>query len=204
MCRVCFSLAHSITLELQMNFLIGILLSIRIPFRTQCNGACIDFLQSNFCVQCLTSAMSVYLIRFLNVPPSPIPASVAQDNTEEPDTLSKKFLEVLDKRQQVSDAAEVVTRYVTSGGDQERFLAVLGNALLREDRNFHSIQMIEAAFGQWKSVLQTKVYLPDQSSILVAAARYLAAHSPTVRRQGQMFEIAFRLHHGIKLYEGIE
>jgi nitrite reductase/ring-hydroxylating ferredoxin subunit len=149
-------------------------------------------------------AMSVYLIRFLNVPPSPIPASVAQENTEEPDTLAKKFLEVLDKQQQVSDAAEVVTRYVTSGGNQERLLAVLGNALLREDRNFHSIQMIEAAFGQWKSLLQTKISLLDQSSILVAAARYLAAHSPTVRRQGQMFEIAFRLHHGAKLYEGIE
>lgn len=149
-------------------------------------------------------AMSVYLIRFLNVPPSPIPASAAQENTEEPDTLAKKFLEVLDKRQRVSDAAEVVTSYVTSGGNQERLLAVLGNALLREDRNFHSIQMIEAAFGQWKSVLQTKVSILDQSSILVAAARYLAAHSPTVRRQGQMFEIAFRLHHGAKLYEGIE
>lgn len=149
-------------------------------------------------------AMSVYLIRFLNVPPSPIPASAAQENTEEPDILAKKFLEVLDKRQQVSDAAEVVTRYVTSGGDQERLLAVLGNALLREDRNFHSIQMIEAAFGQWKSILQTKVSLLDQSSILVAAARYLAAHSPTVRRQGQMFEIASRLHRGAKLYEGIE
>jgi len=149
-------------------------------------------------------AMSVYLIRFLNVPPSPIPVSVAQENTEEPGTHAKKFLEILDKRQQVSDAAEVVTRYVTSGGDQERLLAVLGNALLREDRNFHSIQMIEAAFGQWKSLIQTKISLLDQSSILVAAARYLAAHSPTVRRQGQMFEIAFRLHHGAKLYEGIE
>lgn len=149
-------------------------------------------------------AMSVYLIRFLNVPPSPTPASIAQENTEEHDTYAKKFLEILDKRQQVSDAAEVVTSYVTSGGDQERLLAVLGNALLREDRNFHSIQMIEAAFGQWKSLLQTKISFLDQSSILVAAARYLAAHSPTVRRQGQMFEIAFRLHQGAKLYEGIE
>lgn len=149
-------------------------------------------------------AMSVYLIRFLNIPPSPFPASAAQKITEERDTLAKRFLEVLDKRQQVSDAAEVVTKYVTSGGNQEQLLSVLGNALLREDRNFHSIQMIEAAFGQWKSVLQTKVSLLDESSILVAAARYLAAHSPTVRRQGQMFEIAFRLHRGAKLYEGID
>jgi hypothetical protein len=146
----------------------------------------------------------VYLIRFLNVPPSPIPVSVAQENIEEANTLAKKFLEVLDKRQQVSEASEVVTRYVTSGRNQERLLAVLANALLREDRNFHSIQMIEAAFGQWKSILQTKVSLLDESLVMVAAARYLAAHCPTARRQGQMFEIAFRLHHGAKLYEGIE
>jgi hypothetical protein len=159
----------------------------------------VDLLRAVFDV-----AISVYLIRFLNVPPSPVPTSVAQENSEEPDTLAKKFLEVLDKRQQVNDASEVVTRYVTSGGNQERLIAVLGNALLREDRNFHSIQMIEAAFGQWKSILQTKLSVLDQSLILVAATRYLAAHSPTVRRQGQMFEIAFRLHHGAKLYEGIE
>jgi hypothetical protein len=149
-------------------------------------------------------AMSVYLIRFLNVPPSPIPTSVTQENSEEPDTLAKKFLDVLDKRQQVREAAEVVTKYVTSGGNQERLLGVLANSLLREDRNFHSIQMIEAVFGQWKSILQTKLSLLDESLVLVAAARYLAAHAPTARRQGQMFEIAFRLHHGDKLYEGIE
>jgi hypothetical protein len=149
-------------------------------------------------------AMGVYLIRFLNVPPSPIPTSVGQENSEEPDTLAKKFLDVLDKRQQVREAAEVVTKYVTSGGNQERLLGVLANALLREDRNFHSIQMIEAVFGQWKSILQTKLPLLDDSLVLIAAARYLAAHAPTARRQGQMFEIAFRLHHGAKLYEGIE
>jgi hypothetical protein len=148
--------------------------------------------------------MSVYLNRFLNVPPSPIPVPTARENAEVLDTLAKKFLEVLDKRQQASDAAKVVIKYVKSGGDQDRFLAVLGNALLREDRNFHSIQMIEAAYGQWKTLLQTKVFVLDQSSVLVAAARYLAAHSPTVRRQGQMFEIALRLQQGAKIYEGIE
>ena len=150
------------------------------------------------------AAMSDYLNRFLNVPPSPIPVPTARENAEVLDTLAKKFLEVLNKRQQVSEAAEVVIKYVKSGGDQDRFLAVLGNALLREDRNFHSIQMIEAAYGQWKTLLQTKVFVLDQSSVLVAAARYLAAHSPTVRRQGQMFEIALRLQQGAKIYEGIE
>jgi hypothetical protein len=62
--------------------------------------------------------------------------------------------------------------------------------LLREDRNFHSIQMIEAAFRQY-SILSVKCdnnednnSRPTESYIfLVAAARYLAAHSPTMRSQ---------------------
>jgi hypothetical protein len=37
---------------------------------------------------------------------------------------------------------------------------------------------------------------------LVAAARYLAAHAPTSRAQGQTFQIAWRLHRGEKLFEG--
>ena len=102
--------------------------------------ASVELLRSVF-----DAAMSVYLNRFLNIPPSPLPIPTAPESTEEHDNLDKKFLEVLDKRQQVRRAAEVAIRYVKSGGDQQRLLAVLGNALLREDRNFHSIQMIEAA-----------------------------------------------------------
>jgi hypothetical protein len=64
--------------------------------------------------------------------------------------------------------------------------------------------MIEATCRQYNMVVQAKIPLVDQASVLIAAARYLAAHSPTVRGQGQMFEIASRLHHGSKLYEGIE
>jgi hypothetical protein len=38
---------------------------------------------------------------------------------------------------------------------------------------------------------------------VIAAARYLAAHTPTARSQGQIFDIAWRLHQGGKLYEEI-
>lgn len=148
------------------------------------------------------AAMSVYLNRFLNVPSSPIPTIL--ENSEEPDILLEKFLDILDKRQQVKDATEIVVSYIKAGGDEGKFLSVLGKALLREDRNFHTIQMIEATCRQYNMVVQAKIPLVDQASILIAAARYLAAHSPTVRGQGQMFEIASRLHHGSKLYEGIE
>jgi hypothetical protein len=37
--------------------------------------------------------------------------------------------------------------------------------------------------------------------VLVATARYLAAHSPTVRAQGQTWNIATRLHRGDRLFE---
>jgi hypothetical protein len=42
---------------------------------------------------------------------------------------------------------------------------------------------------------------PGAVNVLVAAARYLAAHSPTVRAQGQTFRIAQRLHRGERLFE---
>ena len=37
--------------------------------------------------------------------------------------------------------------------------------------------------------------------MLVAAARYLRAHSPTVRAQGQTYEIAQRLHRAEHIFE---
>ena len=48
-------------------------------------------------------AMSVYLNRFLNVPPTPIP-SVGK-SAEEPNTSAKKFLELLDKRHSINEAS---------------------------------------------------------------------------------------------------
>jgi hypothetical protein len=45
---------------------------------------------------------------------------------------------------------------------------------------------------------------PHATIALVAAARYLAAHSPTVRAQGQTFQIASRLLRGEHLHEDAE
>jgi hypothetical protein len=40
------------------------------------------------------------------------------------------------------------------------------------------------------------------NDVLMAAARYLAAHAPTVRAQNQTYQIALRLHRGKKVFEG--
>jgi nitrite reductase/ring-hydroxylating ferredoxin subunit len=159
----------------------------------------------------LDAAMSVYLDRFLNIPPARIPQP--QANGTAPETALAGLLPMLDQQQQVNQAGELVARYLSQGsgvggqgsgvGDQEmgsrtgQLLAMLGKALLREDRNFHTIQMIEAAFAQHALLGDT----PEAQHVLIAAARYLAAHAPTARAQEQTFQIAERLHRGELLYE---
>ena len=80
-----------------------------------------------------------------------------------------------------------------------RFVALTTQrrALSREDRNFHTIQALEAAFSQHALLGGTAA----GTHVLVAAARYLAAHSPTMRSQGQTYDIARRLSRGEILYE---
>lgn len=144
----------------------------------------------------LDAAVTVYLTRFLNVPPARLPESA--DPAAEPEALLDEFTAVLDSRQQVNRAGDVVFRSLSSGGAPDRLLQVLGHALVREDRDFHSIQMLEAAFRQYGFLRGT----PEGRAVLVAAARYLAAHSPTVRAQGQTYEIARRLRSGERLEAG--
>jgi nitrite reductase/ring-hydroxylating ferredoxin subunit len=142
------------------------------------------------------AAMSVYLDRFLNVPAAQLPEPGGTD--AEPDRLLQELPALLDRQQQVNEAGSLVARYLHGGGRPERLLAGLGKMLLREDRDFHTIQMMEGAFRQY--ALRTGT--PGAAVFLVAAARYLAAHAPTVRAQGQTYQIAHRLHRGEDLFEG--
>ena len=142
------------------------------------------------------AAMSVYLDRFLNVPPARLPSLNGQPPKPGPDLL-RQLPNILDRRQQVDDAARLVLEYRAGDGSADDLLAALGGALLREDRNFHTIQAVEAAMRHF--ALSTR---PDDATLaLVAGARYLAAHAPTARAQGQTFQIAQRLHRGEALYE---
>jgi hypothetical protein len=141
------------------------------------------------------AAMSVHLDRFLNVPPARMPESAGP--VERPEELLAEFSALLDERQRMDAAGELVARYLHGGGDAGRLLAVMGRLLLREDRNFHTIQAVEASFRQHALFRGTIA----GAHVLVAAARYLAAHSPTMRSQEQTYDIARRLSRGEILYE---
>lgn len=141
------------------------------------------------------AAMSVYLDRFLNIPAARLPQP--NGTVANPAELLDELVALLNRQQQVNQAGELVARYLSGGGRPDRLLAVLGRLLLREDRDFHTIQTVETAINQYKYLRGTEA----GTHALIAAARYLAAHSPTVRAQGQTYEIAQRLHRGERLFE---
>ncbi len=141
------------------------------------------------------AAMSVHLDRFLNVPPARLPEP--DSSKRAPEKLLAELPELLDERQRVDAAGDLVAGYLYSGGDVDRLLALIGHLLLREDRNFHTIQAVEATFSQHTLLRGTIA----GTHVLIAAVRYLAAHSPTMRSQGQTYDIARRLSRGEVLHE---
>jgi nitrite reductase/ring-hydroxylating ferredoxin subunit len=141
------------------------------------------------------AAMSIYLDRFLNIPAARLPEA---SNNGQRQTPLPPLGDLLNQQQQVNPAGNAVAEFLFHGGDVTAIRAELGRLLLREDRDFHTIQSVEAAFRQ-QEILgggQEGIY------VLTAAARYLAAHAPTVRAQGQTYGIARRLHRGERLFEG--
>jgi nitrite reductase/ring-hydroxylating ferredoxin subunit len=136
------------------------------------------------------AAMSVHLDRFLNVPATRLPTP---QRVSDPDALLADLPRLLDRQQQVDEAGQLVASFLASGGGPDRLVAALGAALVRENRNFHTIQCVETAVRQHE--------LSGDGLPLIAAARYLAAHATTTRSQRQTYEIARRLHRGEKLYE---
>jgi hypothetical protein len=63
----------------------------------------------------------------------------------------------------------------------DALIATLTRSVLREDTGFHVYQMLEAGVRQYREWGESE---PGRH-ILIVAARYLAAHSPTERAQLQ-------------------
>jgi hypothetical protein len=147
----------------------------------------------------LHGAVAVYMDRFLNVPPAHLPGDGddLEGEPRKPDGMRAKFLDLLDRRDQVEEAAGVVARYLRLGHPVGPLVDTLTRATVREDADFHTFQMLEAGvweYQEWRG-------RPEGQHILVALARFLAAHSPTQRAQLQTAHIALRLHRGESLYE---
>lgn len=150
------------------------------------------------------TAVSIYMDRFLNIPPAPAPKP-EQYNSRGFTLNTEELLHLLDQRQQVAEAAEWTAHYWDADGDRTKLFHALGQALLREDADFHTFQMAEAALGEYElwaadersSTLRERA----QRTMILALARYLAAHAPTAREIPHTARIAWRLQRGERLFE---
>ncbi|WP_247989629.1 Rieske (2Fe-2S) protein [Bradyrhizobium sp. 186] len=150
----------------------------------------------------LHGAMALYLARYLNVPPARIPGDGGEqfdDLPADPETIGAALLDAFDRQRQVDLAASLVARHLTLGHSPQALIVTLAHAVLREDAGFHAYQMLEAGvrqFGAWGAT-------DEGRHILIAVARYLAAHSPTERASLQTADIARRLMRGGELHQEV-
>ena len=140
-------------------------------------------------------AMSIYLDRFLNMPPQRLPDAVPGSSSAV-DQLDQ-MLEMVNVRQQVEESSHAVSGYLASSGDLDDLLATMGRIMLREDADFHSFQIVDAAFRQFESRRGTE----SGRHVMIGLSRFLAAHSPTPRAEGQTYQIALRLQRGEEIYQ---
>jgi hypothetical protein len=147
----------------------------------------------------LHGAMALYLARYLNVPPARIPGESGErldDLPADAQAIRAALLDAFDRQQQVELAARLVARHLTLGQSPQALIVTLAHALLREDAGFHAYQMLEAGVRQFTTWGDTA----EGRHILIAVARYLAAHSPTERAALQTADIARRLMLGSELH----
>jgi nitrite reductase/ring-hydroxylating ferredoxin subunit len=148
----------------------------------------------------LHGAMALYLARYLNVPPARIPGDGGEPLDDLPasaEDICVALLEAFDRQRQVDLAARLVARHLTLGHSVQALIVTLARALLREDAGFHAYQVLDAGvrqFGEWGNT-------DEGRHILIAVARYFAAHSPTERAELQTAEIARRLMRGGELHQ---
>jgi hypothetical protein len=148
----------------------------------------------------LHGAMALYLTRYLNVPPARIPGEDGEQLDDLPtdrEAICAALLDAFDRQRQVDQAARLVARHFKLGHPAERLIGALALAVLREDAGFHAYQMLEAGvrqFAVWGGA-------DEGRNILIAVARYLAAHSPTERAALQTADIARRLMRGGELHQ---
>jgi nitrite reductase/ring-hydroxylating ferredoxin subunit len=151
----------------------------------------------------LHGAMALYLTRYLNVPPARIPGEDGEALDDLPtnqEMIRDALLDAFDRQRQVDLAATLVARHLSLGHSPQALIATLARAVLREDAGFHAYQILEAGvtqFGVWGNT-------DEGRRILIAVARYLAAHSPTERSALQTADIARRLMRGGELHQNVE
>ena len=123
-------------------------------------------------------AMRVYLDRFLNIPAAPLPGGRSMGPRSTTSEFPRRFLELLDTQQQVDPAGAMVYHYLSAGVPLAPLYRTLITALVREDADFHSFQMLEAALQQHGALGNT---VAGHLMLVAAAAFWQPMRQPNAR-----------------------
>ena len=144
------------------------------------------------------AALSVYMDRFLNIPAARLPtADDLQDLPQSGQALREMLLEALDRQSSVDLAGRIVAAHLSCDEDTAALFDTLALATVREDFDFHALQVLEAGwqqFAEWD-------LSAERAHIVIGVARQLAAFCPTPRAGFQTAKIARRLDRGDRIYE---
>jgi hypothetical protein len=142
----------------------------------------------------LHGAMSIYVDRFLNIPSAKLPDGPTLESLPSAaDTLLTAILEMLDQKKGWSPVPTLVARYLRLGHSESGLIDTLTFATVREDLDFHKLQVLEGA------VTQAELWppgSPERELLYIGGARHLAAYCPTRRSSSQSVGVALRLHRG--------
>lgn len=144
-------------------------------------------------------AYTVFLNRFLNVPAMKAPEEWADVSSRQ--GLIDALLDSFEGRSEADAAGRITATYYDMGYPVDGLIDTLGYAVLMEDFDFHTLQMLEGAVKEldyWPGAGE------QRRTLLVAAARYIAAFAPTRRTQLQTARIAQRLHRGEAMFDEAE
>ncbi|MBV9732229.1 MAG: Rieske (2Fe-2S) protein, partial [Verrucomicrobia bacterium] len=92
-----------------------------------------------------------------------------------------------------SAVLSLVVRYLRLGHPESALIDTLTFATVREDLDFHKVQVLEAAVTQ---ATLWPLGSNERELLYIGAARHLAAYCPTRRSSSQSVGVALRLHRG--------
>jgi hypothetical protein len=95
-----------------------------------------------------------------------------------------------------TDACPWISRL---GYPEAKLIDTLTFAAVREDLDFHNLQVLEAGFTQAEEWPPTS---GERELLYAAICRHLAAHCPTRRSSSQSVAVALRLQKGEEVYAG--
>ena len=144
------------------------------------------------------AAMSIYVDRFLNIPRAQLPSEQPLENLPSgADELRETLLSALNQRKEWSEVPRLALRYLRLNHPEAKFIDTLTFATVREDLDFHSLQVLEAGLTQ---AAEWPPASAERELLYAAICRHLAAHCPTRRSSSQSVAVALRLQKGEEVY----